>query len=344
MAWEERWHPLRREWVVVSSHRDNRPWRGETLDDARAKLPEYDPTCYLCPDNLRVSGERNARYEGVFVFDNDHPCVGPKAPKELERPAGIYKTRPADGLSRVVCFTPRHDLTLAELPHDGFVELLRELQAQHRELACRPEVRHVLMFENKGTVVGVSNPHPHAQIYATNFVFRTIEIEAEASAEHLEEHGRPIFQDIIEAEEADGRRIVASNDGAIAFVPFFARYAYETYVAPRHTFSTIAHIPTAELDDFAGVLRETLIRLENLWRMPLPYVMVFHNAPAKDPAPGFHFHVQIHPPLRKPGLLKYLAGPEIGGGNFLNDTSPEAKAAELQAVSAVHYRIASQDA
>jgi UDPglucose--hexose-1-phosphate uridylyltransferase len=337
MAWEERWHPLRREWVVISSHRDNRPWLGETLDEAGVGRVSYDPSCYLCPDNARVSGARNAAYTGVFVFDNDHPCVGPLAPASVEAPPGIYKNRPADGLARVVCFTPKHDLTLAELPHESFVELLSVLQAQHSELSARPEVHHVLMFENKGNVVGVSNPHPHCQIYATNFVFRTIEVEAEASAAHLAETGRVLFQDIIAAEEADGRRVLVSRGGALSFVPYFARYPYETYVAPRATRANIAGLETAELDDFAGVLRETLIRLENLWRMAMPYVMVLHNAPEKTAAPGFHFHIQIHPPLRKPGLLKYLAGPEIGGGNFLNDTAPEAKAAELKAVPASHY-------
>ena len=337
MAWEERWHPLRREWVVVSSHRDNRPWLGETLGNARNSLPEYDPGCYLCPGNPRVSGARNEPYSGVFVFDNDHPCVGPKAPTTLDEPAGIYRVRPANGLARVICFTPRHDQTLAELSHERVVELLGVLQEQHRELAARPEVRHVLMFENKGDVVGVSNPHPHAQIYATNFVFRTIEVEAEASAAHLADHGRVLFQDIIAAEQADGRRLLVCRDTALSFVPFFARYPYETYIAPRRTHANIAELDAAELDDFAAVLRETLVRLENLWRMPFPYVMVLHNGPAKDPAPGYHFHIQIHPPLRKPGLLKYLAGPEIGGGNFLNDTAPEAKAAELQAVSSAHY-------
>ena len=338
MSWEERWHPLRREWVVVSSHRDNRPWLGETVDDARRDRPAYDATCYLCPGNPRVSGARNADYSGVFVFDNDHPCVGPAAPTQLDPAPGIYKNRPADGLSRVVCFTPRHDLTLAELPQASFVELLAELRAQHTELAARPEVRHVLMFENKGEVVGVSNPHPHCQIYATNFVFRTIEVEAEASAAYFAENRKVLFQDIIAAEEEDGRRLLASRDCAVSFVPYFARYPYETYVAPRATRASVSDLSDGELDDFATVLRETLIRLENLWRIPLPYVMVLHNAPAKDPAPGFHFHIQIHPPLRKPGLLKYLAGPEIGGGNFLNDTAPEAKAAELRAVSSVHYK------
>jgi UDPglucose--hexose-1-phosphate uridylyltransferase len=339
MLWEERWHPLRREWVIVSSHRNDRPWHGETVGEARRDLRAHDPGCYLCPRNARVSGHKNPDYTGLFVFDNDHPCVSSSAPTELEPAIGIYENRPASGASRVVCFTPRHDLTLAELPHAQFVSLLTTLQDQYRDLASHREVEHVLMFENKGEVVGVSNPHPHCQIYATNFVFKTIEIEVEASASHWTRHGRSLFSDVIAAEEQDGRRILARGGRALSFVPYFARYPYETFVAPRATHPSIAALESAELSELATVLQETLIRLENLWRMPLPYVMVLHQAPTKAAGDEqFHFHIQIHPPLRKPGLLKYLAGPEIGGGNFLNDTSPEEKAAELQAVSTVHYK------
>jgi UDPglucose--hexose-1-phosphate uridylyltransferase len=344
MVWEERWHPLRREWVIVSSHRNDRPWLGETVDEMRGAVPAYAPDCYLCPGNARISGKVNPEYDSVFVFDNDHPCVGPESPDVLEPAPGIYQNRRADGLARVVCYTPRHDLTLAELRHDEFVTLLESLQAQYRELGARPEVRHVLAFENKGEVVGVSNPHPHAQIYATNFVFRTIEVEAQASAEHLAEHGRVLFRDIIEAEEKDGRRVIVAQGSALAFVPYFARYPYETYVAPRATHASLAELSPAELDDFAAVLRRTLVRMDNLWRMSFPYVMVLHQAPTDgEPYPGFHFHIQIHPPLRKPGLLKYLGGPELGAGNYLNDTAPEDKAAELQAASEIHYNAVVRD-
>ncbi|HEV7992936.1 MAG TPA: galactose-1-phosphate uridylyltransferase [Gemmatimonadaceae bacterium] len=338
MVWEERWHPLRREWVIVSSHRNDRPWLGETVDEPAASVPAYDPTCYLCPGNVRISGARNAQYDSVFVFDNDHPCVAPTAPAVLEPAPGIYQSRRADGVARVVCYTPRHDLTLAELSQQEFVQLLQTFQEQYRELGARPEVNHVLAFENKGEVVGVSNPHPHAQIYATNFVFRTIEVEAQASAEHLAEHGRTLFGDVIASEAEDGRRILVDDGSALSFVPYFARYPYETYVAPRETHASVADLSAAELTDFAAVLRRTLVRLDNLWRMSFPYVMVLHQAPTDGAAhPGFHFHIQIHPPLRKPGLLKYLGGPELGAGNFLNDTAPEDKAAELRAVSEVHY-------
>jgi UDPglucose--hexose-1-phosphate uridylyltransferase len=342
MVWEERWHPLRREWVIVSSHRNDRPWLGETVEGAREERPAYVPDCYLCPGNVRVSGARNPDYDSVFVFDNDHPCVGPAAPPVEEPAPGIFRHRRADGMARVVCYTPRHDLTLAELTQREIVGLLEAFAAQYRELGAHPEVRYVLMFENKGEVVGVSNPHPHAQIYATNFVFRTMDVEARAAAEHLAETGRVLFRDVIDAEEDDGRRLVEREGSALSFVPYFARYPYETYVAPRETHASLADLSAPELADLAEVLRRTLVRMDNLWRMSFPYVMVLHQAPTDGaPYPGFHFHIQIHPPLRKPGLLKYLAGPEIGAGNFLNDTAPEDKAAELRATPAVHYRAAS---
>jgi UDPglucose--hexose-1-phosphate uridylyltransferase len=325
--------------VVVAAHRQDRPWSGETVGGPPRPVPRHVPDCYLCPGNARVSGARNDRYEDVFVFDNDHPCVGAAAPREPAAPPGILQVRPANGIARVVCYSPRHDLTLAELPREKVVLLLQAWQQQYRELGARPEVEHVLVFENKGEVVGVSNPHPHGQIYATNFVFKTIEVEARAAERHLAATGRALLADVIAAEEEDGRRIVAENGSAVAFVPYFARYAYETYVAPRRTVPSLADLSPPELADFAAVLKEVLVRFDNLWRMPFPYVMALHQAPTDGrPHPGFHFHVELHPPLRKPNLLKYLAGPEIGGGSFLSDTAPEDKAAELRAVPAVHYK------
>jgi UDPglucose--hexose-1-phosphate uridylyltransferase len=338
-VWEERWHPLREEWVIIAAHRQNRPWSGETLSRAEEKVPEYVADCYLCPGNSRVSGKQNPDYDSVFVFDNDHPCVGSGAPQALAKPAGIYKNRAADGIARVVCYSPKHNLTLAELEPPEVEKLLTAWQRQYVDLASHPNINHVLIFENKGEAVGVSNPHPHCQIYATNFVFKTIETEARASARHFGETGNHLFQDIIAAEHQDGRRIIAENETAIAFLPYFARYAYEVYVAPKKTHPSLADLSDAEVADFAEVLRETLIRFDNLWQMPFPYVMPLHQAPTDGGNhSAFHFHIQFHPPLRKPNLLKYLAGPEIGGGNFLSDTSPEEKAAELKAQSAIHYK------
>jgi UDPglucose--hexose-1-phosphate uridylyltransferase len=334
MTWEERWHPLREEWVIVAAHRQNRPWIGERVERKAAAVPQYVPDCYLCPGNRRVSGAVNPPYESIFVFDNDHPCVAPQAPRRLEVPGGVLKARPAEGVARVVCYSPKHNLTLAELEVDEIEELLRVWGEQYRELGARPEVEHVLTFENKGEVVGVSNPHPHCQIYATNFVFKTIETETRAGERFLAETGRVLLADVIAAEQADGRRMLVENGGAVGFVPYFARYAYEAYVAPMASYGSVAELSGPELSDLAAALKEVLGQYDRLWAMPMPYVMALHQAPTRGgPYRGFHFHIELHPPLRAPNLLKYLAGPEVGGGGFLADTAAEEKAAELRGAS-----------
>ena len=328
--------------MIIAAHRQDRPWHGETIgvaENPAAAVPEYVRDCYFCPGNPRVSGARNENYRGIYVFDNDHPCVGSSAPERLERPGGIFKNNPATGIARVVCYSPRHNVTLAELDTSEIMSLIEAWQEQYAELGSRPEVKHVLVFENKGEVVGVSNPHPHCQIYATNFVFKTIETEAQACRRYHSETGHILFQDILRSERQDGRRIIYENSSAVAFVPYFARYAYECYVAPKETHAGLGSLSKAELQDFADALKILLVRYDNLWRTPFPYVMSLHHAPTRQLDDSFHFHIEFHPPLRKPRLLKYLAGPEIGGGNFLSDTLPEEKAAELQNVSNVHYKL-----
>lgn len=343
MTWEERWHPLREEWVIIAAHRQDRPWNGGTLEHEHAALPDYVADCYLCPGNVRVSGKRNDNYSGTFVFDNDHPCVGDDAPTDLIVPAGLYRNQPARGIARVVCYSPKHNLTLAELDVCEIENLLHVWQEQYIDLASRDGINHILIFENNGAVVGVSNPHPHCQIYATNFVFKTIETEARVSERHLTETGRILFQDILKAEREDGRRIICETESAIAFLPYFARYAYEVYIAPKQTHSSLSTLNHREVSDFAETLKCLLVKLDNLWHMPFPYVMTLHQSPTNGvDHRGFHFHIEIHPPLRRPNLLKYLAGPEIGGGNFLSDTAPEEKAAELRVQPEVHYKEAAR--
>jgi len=343
MTWEERWHPLREEWVIVAAHRQDRPWNGQTVRPQPTEIPPYVADCYLCPSNTRISGKQNDHYSSTFIFDNDHPCVGADAPVDLLQPKGLYRNRPAQGIARVVCYSPLHNLSLAELQVCEIQNLLQVWQEQYVDLASRPGISHVLIFENNGEAVGVSNPHPHCQIYATNFVFKTIETESRVCEQYLHDTGRILFQDILTAERDDGRRIICENDSAIAFIPYFARYAYEVFLAPKQSHSSLAALANSELRDFAETLKCLLVRLDNLWRMPFPYVMALHQAPAdgRDHS-GFHFHIELHPPLRRPNLLKYLAGPEVGGGNFLSDTAPEEKAAELRTQSEVHYKTKTQ--
>ena len=336
--WEERWHPLREEWVIVAAHRQHRPWIGQTVSAIPPRDPVYDPQCYLCPGNSRVSGHTNPNYVGVYVFDNDHPCVGALAPEPV-MPVFPYKARRADGIARVVCFSPQHNQTVAELPVSTIADVVQVWQQQTYDLSQRHEVNHVLCFENKGQVVGVSNPHPHGQIYATNFVFKTVETAVRASARHWHEHRRVLMQDIIAAEQADGRRILYEDEHVIAFVPYFARYAYEVYITPKRTHAHLHTMAAAEVTALSQALAHVTTRFDNLWQMSFPYVMAIHQAPTDGSVlPYFHTYLSFHPPLRRPDLLKYLAGPEIGGGNFLSDTAPEATAAALQAVSTTHFR------
>lgn len=336
--WEERWHPLREEWVIIAAHRQGRPWLGASVPDAGARPPAYDATCYLCPGNARVSGARNPAYTGVHVFDNDHPCVGPAAPEAPPAPPAPYRVRRADGLARVICYSPRHDLSVAEMADDAIGAIVATWQQQTRDLGARPEVRQVLIFENKGEVVGVSNPHPHGQIYATNFAWKTFETELAAMRRYRADTGRALFADVIAAEQHDGRRILFEDEHAIAFVPYFARYAYEVYVAPKRAVPHIYALADAEAASLARALRDVAVRFDNLWRQSFPYVMPLHQAPTDGgDYRDFHCFIGFLPPLRRPNTLKYLAGPEIGGGNFLSDTSPEQKAAELRAQPTLHY-------
>jgi UDPglucose--hexose-1-phosphate uridylyltransferase len=337
--WEERWHPLREEWIIIAAHRQARPWIGQTVVARQEQAPRYLPDCYLCPGNTRVSGAATPDYSGVYVFDNDHPCVGPDAPLDPPQPPPPYRSRRADGHARVICYSPRHDLTVAEMTVAEIGAIVETWQQQTQDLGAQPEVNHVLIFENKGEVVGVSNPHPHGQIYATNFTWKTFDTELHAQRRYRAETGRSLFGDIIAAEQRDGRRVLYEDEHTIAFVPYFARYAYEVYIAPKRTVPHISALHAAEVESLARAVKDVTVRYDNLWQQSFPYVMPLHQAPTdRGDYRDFHFFIGFLPPLRRPDTLKYLAGPEIGGGNFLSDTAPEDKAAELRALPTAHYR------
>lgn len=334
--WEQRWHPLREEWVLVAAHRQHRPWAGAVVPAAPAARPTYDPACPLCPGNARSSGVSNPHYGGVFCFENDHPCAGPGAPVPVQPPPP-YRVQRALGGARVLCFHPRHDVDLALLASAEIEDVVGAWRRETHDLMQRPGVVHVLAFENKGEVVGVSNPHPHGQIYATSFVWKTVETELTAMRRHAEETGRGLLADVLSAEAADGRRMLYQDEHTAAFVPYFARYAYETLVVPKRPVGRITDLRDAEVAALARALKDVLVRFDNLWRTPFPYVMALHQAP-QGAERDFHCYLGLLPPLRRPDLQKFLAGPEIGGGNFLSDTSPEEKAAELRALDPLHWR------
>ncbi|MBI1391001.1 MAG: galactose-1-phosphate uridylyltransferase [bacterium] len=334
--WEQRWHPLRREWVVYSAHRNTRPWSGAAAA-APESSPAYDPKCYLCPGNARARGETNPAYEGVYIFDNDFPVVGPEAPHVEAVPPGadpaLYKRGRADGIARVVCYDPRHNVHLGGLSTSSVTALFAAWREQMIEFHKNPSIRFVLIFENRGEIVGVSNPHPHCQIYATNFVFSLVETELAAARDFRSDHNRNLFEGILETELRSGERIVAQNETACAFIPFFARYAYETLIFPRRRHATLATMEDDELFGLAQAFQEVIRRYDGLYNQPFPYVMSILQAPVDGgDYSDYHLHLMLQPPLRRPGLQKFPAGPEIGGGNFMADTMPEDKALEMRQV------------
>lgn len=330
-GWEQRWHPFRGEWVLFAPHRGGRPWCGEMVSEVSDPSPPYDPVCALCPGNSRLGGV-NPQYQGAHWFANDLPPFGPEAPQPADIDP-LYRVRSARGASEVVCYHPDHSKTFADLAVTEALAVVELWIERSLRLAAKEDVDSVLIFENKGSLVGTSNPHPHGQIYAASLVFGVLEREAEVAAAHWRQTGRTIGGDVADREGTSPRAFVDQGE-FFACVPWFARYAYETLVLPRRPVSALPELTDAERRSLAATLREVTIRFDNLWSRPMPYVMAIHQAPTDGVAhPSFPFHVAFHPPLRAPNTLKYLAGPEIGGGTMTNESNPDERAGELRAAS-----------
>lgn len=336
LVWEQRWHPLREEWVLFSSHRGGRPWIGDTHLPSEETPPHYDPTCALCPGNARVKGE-NPRYTGAYWFTNDLPPFGNDATAP-EYSDDLYRTKQVTGTAEVVCYSPDHAKTFVDLSDDETRAVVELWKKRTEVLGARDDVDHVLIFENKGSLVGTSNPHPHCQIYAGNLIYGNTAREVESSRRFFETTGKFLGQEVLQREE-NGPRVVCQNEYFLACVPFFARYAYEVFILPKRQMSSLADLRTSESSALGHIIREVTTRYDNSWQMPMPYVMAIHQAPTDGREySAYPFHIEFHPPLRKPDTLKYLAGPEIGGGSMTNESNPDEKAAELRALSSVHYK------
>ena len=334
--WEKRWHPIFEQWVVYAAHRNTRPWSVEkSAAAAKKEKQSYDPSCYLCPCNSRINSTVNPAYAGVYIFDNDHPVVGMNAPevKDISSETGLYHSASAQGIARVICYHEQHDLSMSTIPKASVEEVFLAFQTQTKELSLKQEIQSVFIFENRGELVGVSNSHPHCQLYATDFVFENVQEGLFASAKHRARTGRSLFADIVKEETYAKVRVVAENEFAIAFVPFFARWAYEVMVFPKGEHQTLTTMSETEIRGMASLYREVVRRYDGLYGFEFPYVMSLMQAPVDgEDYDHYRLHLWLQPPLRQPNLQKFPAGPERGGGNFMADTIPEEKAAELRAV------------
>src|SRR6266851_5532722 len=298
-----------REWVLVSPHRTQRPWQGRVEKTAPANLPAYDPTCYLCPGNERAGGARNPKFTSTFVFENDYAALLPDAaPFDVDE-TGLLVARSERGRCRVICFSPRHDLTIPRMSLPEIREVIGVWAAEFRGLGEIDWVRHVQIFENRGTLMGASNPQPHFQICD----YRQLELQS-------------------------GERVICQNDGFAAALPFWAVWPFELLVLSKRHFASLAELAGEEAELLADILRRVTIRYDNLFETSFPYSMGFHQRPTDGKAhPEWHFHAHYFPPLlRSATVQKFMVGYDMLG-NAQRDITPESAAARLREVSEVHY-------
>jgi len=334
-----RFNPLTREWVVVSPHRTKRPWQGKI-----EKLPEpaamaYDAECYLCPGNARAEGLRNPQYTSTFVFDNDFAALLPETSIEDIDDKGLIVARGERGICRVVCFSERHDLALASMPQPQIRNVVETWAEQYRELGRMPWVSYVQIFENRGAMMGASNPHPHCQIWATASLPNQVEKEQASQIEYHRQRGSCLLCDYLAMEIERGERIVCRNQDFVVLVPFWAMWPFEVMLLSVRHLGAMDELTADESNSLAEILQRLCIRYDNLFETAFPYTMGFHQRPTGgQPHPEWHFHAHYYPPLlRSATIPKFMVGFEMLGSPQ-RDLTPEVAAERLRSLSEVHYR------
>jgi UDPglucose--hexose-1-phosphate uridylyltransferase len=335
-----RYNPLTRQWVLVSPHRTERPWLGQTEQPEPLTAPRYDPTCYLCPGNGRAGGARNPNYVSTFVFENDFAALRPDVP-HLEVACGDSNLLLAEseaGICRVVCFSPRHDLTLARMNDDEIRCVVEEWIEQYRDLGGRKEIRYVQIFENRGAMMGCSNPHPHGQIWANHNVPNLPLCEQQSLIEYQREYHHCLLCDYAKLEDTEKERIVCQNDCFVVLVPFWAEWPFETLVLSRRHVRDMSELEGREQSALASILRRLTTRYDNLFQTSFPYSMGFHQRPTDgEEHAECHLHAHFFPPLlRSATVRKFVVGYELLASSQRDMTAEEA-AARLRALPEKHY-------
>ncbi len=332
-----RWNPLVGAWVLVSPNRTQRPWQGQTETPAAPAELQYDPTCYLCPGNVRAGGVHTPKYDSTFVFENDFAALKldvPSAQVDVDG-ASLLRAETERGVCRVLCFDPRHDLTLATMPVASIRRVVDEWAAQTTELGARPEIAYVQIFENRGAMMGASNPHPHCQIWATEHLSDEPALELAAQKAYLAEHGKSLLPAYLAIELEQKERIVAENAEWVALVPFWAVWPFEVMLIPRTPVATMEAQTEAQRDGLAAILSTLTSGYNQVFSTPFPYSMGFHGAPYDhEEHPEWCLHAHFYPPLlRSATVRKFMVGFELLGSPQ-RDITPESAAETLRAAVA----------
>lgn len=339
-------HPHRRlniltgEWVQVSPHRTNRPWQGKREDQPQESKPEFDAECYLCPGNSRAGGKKTPDYESTFGFINDFSALKPETPSGNFNEDDLLVAKGEKGICKVICFSPRHDLTLPELEISQVRNVVDVWTREYKELGEREYINYVQIFENKGEVMGCSNPHPHGQIWAQETIPDEPAKELKQFTKYYSGYGRTLLSDYLKLELEKKERVVVENDHFAVLVPFWAFWPFETLLISKRPFGRFTDMTEGEKDSLADILQKITIRYDNVFEVSFPYSAGFHPAPTDGKEhPEWHFHMHFYPPLlRSATVKKFRVGYEMLG-NPQRDITPEYSVKVLRELPAVHYKV-----
>ncbi len=334
--WQRRWQPLLQQWVIIAASSAVRPWSGATTSTINSSLPTHDPDCYLCPRVTRANGTVNDDYQGAFAFDNDFPTLAAHAPDVATDTNELQTIAPATGRCRVLVWSERHDATLASLTEKELFAAIDLWRSEYNTLSAEKDIKQVLIFENKGVEIGVSNLHPHGQIYATSFVTDAALRMRDAQTAYANAHnGSSLLQSMLQESHVKQNLVVEQNDHWSIIVPFAARFSYETWIIPNRHMPSLAHASDDEMRSLALIYQRQVRRYDQVFQRSAPNITLLHNAPCDDHKDNQHwcFHLAFHPPLRDPEKMKYLAGFESGSNNIVNPLMPESAAATLRSIA-----------
>ncbi|WP_042720996.1 UDP-glucose--hexose-1-phosphate uridylyltransferase [Flavobacterium sp. B17] len=334
-----RYNPLLDEWILVSPQRAKRPWQGQTEKPLEEKLPQYDAECYLCSGNVRVNGQKNPDYKGVYVFDNDFGSLLNEKVEFSEDHSDFFSLRPERGINRVICFSENHSLTLPEMEVEDIKKVVDTWQQQYEELGSEDFINHVQIFENKGQVMGCSNPHPHGQIWAQSSIPSAVVRTQENLRFYFEKTGKSLLEDYLKKELEAGERIILENESFVALVPFWAVWPYETMIVSKRKIGNLLQFSEEEKILFAEIIKDLTTKYDNLFEISFPYSAGIHQSPTDGlEHPEWHFHMHFYPPLlRSAEVKKFMVGYEMLA-EAQRDVTPEQSAEILKNLSTVHYK------